>query len=36
MLTPFTDQWILTRVLFLWILLRRRRTVLPHFKIQVM
>ena len=33
---PSTDQWILTQVAFLWFLLRKRGTVLPHFKVQVM
>ena len=30
------DRWILPQVPFLWFLLRRQRTVLPHFKVQVM
>ena len=30
------NQWILTQVPFLWFVLRRRRTVLPHLKVQVM
>ena len=33
---PSTDQCILTQVPLLWFLLWRRRTVLPHFKVQVM
>ena len=33
---PSTDPWIPTRVPFSWFLLRRQRTVLPHFKVRVM
>ena len=33
---PIHDQWILIQVPFLWFLLRRRRTVLPQIKVQVM
>ena len=33
---PYTAQWILTYLPFLWFMLRRRRTLLPHFKVQVM
>ena len=32
---PSTQHWILTLVAFLWFVLRRWRTVLPHFKVQV-
>ena len=30
------DPWILTQCPFLWFLLQRQRTVLPHFMVRVM